>query len=241
MKLPVPRQEQALFLALLVSLSLWSLPFGGFVLYPFKLLSTWVHEMFHGIAMMLTGAGFSRIEVFRDTSGLAFQERGQGGLVVAVIASAGYMGAALLGSLLLIITQRWNRPRSVLLALAIALALSLLLWVSNDFGQGVVAIGAIALLLLARFAPEPVAVFLASFLAAQACINAVLDIRILFRPVLVIDDKIVQVSDAQSMAAATFGSPEMWAGLWMVWSFACFYVALRLARPKRGRAPATPS
>lgn len=240
MKLGLRQQEQALILALLVSLGLWSLPFGGFVLYPFKLLSTWVHEMFHGIAMMATGAGFSRLEIFRDTSGIAFQERGAGGLVVAVIASAGYMGAALLGGFLLVITQRWHRPRVVLLALALALGLSLLLWVSNDFGQGVVAIGAIALLVLARFAPERVVLLLATFLAAQACINAVLDIRVLFRPVLVIDDKIVQFSDAQSMAAATFGSPELWAGFWMVWSFACFYVALRVARPKRGRAGTTP-
>ena len=241
MKLAVTRQERALILALLVSLGLWSLPFGGFVLYPFKLLSTWVHEMFHGVAMMLTGAGFSRLEIFRDTSGIAFQERGAGGMVVAVIASAGYMGAALLGSLLLIITQRWHRPRVVLIALAVALGLSLLLWVSNDFGQGVVAIGGIALLLLAWFAPERVVLLVASFLAAQACINAVLDIRVLFRPVMVIDDKIVQFSDAQSMAAATFGSPEMWAVVWMLWSFACFYVALRVTRPKRGRARSEPA
>ena len=41
------------------------------------------------------------------------------------------------------------------------------------------------------------------------------------------------------MAAATFGSPELWAALWMVWSFACFYVALRVARPRRGRARST--
>ena len=230
-----------MILALIVSLGLWSLPFGGFVLYPFKLLSTWVHEMWHGVAMMLTGAGFSRLEVFRDTSGLAFQERGAGGLTVAVIASAGYMGTALLGGLLIVITQRWHRPRTVLLGLSIALGLSLLFWVSNDFGQGAVALGAIALLVLARFAPERVVTFVAVFLAAQACINAVLDIRILFRPVLVIDEKIVFVSDAQSMAAATFGPPEMWAGIWMAWSFVWFYVALRLSNLQRGRADAETS
>ena len=112
---------------------------------------------------------------------------------------------------------------------------------SNDFGQGAVALGAIALLLLARFAPERVVIFVAVFVAAQACINAVLDIRILFRPVLVIDDKIVFVSDAQSMAAATFGPPEMWAGIWMAWSFAWFYIALRLSYLKRGREDAETS
>ena len=240
MKLQLQRQEQALILALIVSLLLWSLPFGGFVLYPFKLFSTWVHEMWHGLAMWLTGAGFSRLEIFRDTSGLAFPERAIGGAPLAAIACAGYMGAALLGSSLLIISQRWHRPRTVLLAFAVVLGLSLLLWVSNDFGQGAVAIGLIALLLLARFASERISILLANFMAAQACINAVLDIRVLFRPVLVIDDKMVQFSDAQVMAAATFGPPEMWAGFWMAWSFACFYLALRVTffrRPRESRAP----
>jgi Peptidase M50B-like len=233
MELRVRRPEHVLVLALLVSLLLWSVPFGGFVLYPFKLLSTWVHEMWHGVAMMVTGAGFSRLEIFRDTSGLAFPERGSGGLAVAAIASAGYMGTAMLGSFLLVLSQRWHRPRLVLVGLAVAFGLSLLLWVRNDFGQGVVAIGVIALLLLARFAPARISFFLANFVAAQACINAVLDIRVLFRPVLVIDDKIVQISDAQTMAAATFGPPALWAGFWMAWSFFCFYVAFRLTFVRR--------
>lgn len=237
MRVPVQRQEHALALALLVSLLLWSLPFGGFVLYPFKLLSTWVHEMGHGVAMMVTGAGFSRLEIFRDTSGLAFPVRGVPGPAGALIASAGYMGASLLGSLLLIVSQRWRRPRAVLIGLAVSLGVSLLFWVRNDFGQGVVAIGAIVLLLLARFAPDRLAALLASFLAAQSCINAVLDIRVLFRPVTFIDGEIVQVSDAHTMASVAFGPAGLWAGFWMAWSFACFYLALRLTYVGRRHAP----
>jgi hypothetical protein len=245
MSLRVRRQEHALILALLLSLLLWSLPFAGFVLYPFKLLSTWVHEMCHGVAMMLTGAGFSRLELFRDTSGLAFPEGAVGLPAVAVVASAGYMGAALLGSFLLVLSQRWHRSRTALVGLAILLGVSLLLWVRNDFGQGVVAIGAIVLLLLARFAPERVAIFLANFVASQACINAILDIRVLFRPVFVVDGKVLQISDAHTMAAATFGPAALWAVVWLVWSFACFYLALRLTyisgragpRGRRGRHP----
>lgn len=233
MRIRVRRQEHALILALLASLLLWSLPFAGFVLYPFKLLSTWVHEMWHGAAMIVTGAGFSRLEVYRDTSGIAFPSHAFGGPAVAVIASAGYMGAALLGSLLLVLSQRWHRSRTALVGLALLLALSLLLWVRNDFGQGVVAIGTIAFLILARFAPQPLAVFVANFVAAQACINAVLDIRILFRPVFVVDGKILQLSDAHMMASATFGPPALWASLWLAWSFVCFYLALRLTYLRR--------
>lgn len=230
-------------ISLLLSLFLWSLPFGGIVLYPFKLLATWTHEMCHGLVMLAAGVGFHYLEVFRDTSGVAHAERAIGDANIFV-ASAGYMGASLLGAFLLVASQRWQRPRTVLFSLGLALGLSLLLWVDNDFGQGAVAIGAIVMVLLARLLPAAGASFLATFLAAQACINAVLDVRVLFSPILVIHGEIVQVSDAHTMSVTAFGPPWMWAVLWLVWSFGCLYVALRLTflrrrdDPGEGRATA---
>lgn len=241
MDVRIRRQQHALVLALLASLLLWSLPMGGFLLYPFKLLSTWVHEMWHGVAMMVSGAGFSRLLIFRDTSGIAFADEASQGARAAVIACAGYMGASLLGSFLFVVSQRWHRSRLALGGLAVALGLSLLLWVDNDFGQGMVAVWGMALLAVARFAPEPVVVFLANFVAAQSCINAVLDIRVLFRPVHVINGSIMQLSDATTMATTLFGPPALWAGLWLALSFGCFYLALRLTFLRRRAAPATPA
>jgi hypothetical protein len=43
---PTDRLElRTLAFALLASLLLWNLPFGGVLLYPFKLLATWLHEL----------------------------------------------------------------------------------------------------------------------------------------------------------------------------------------------------
>ena len=39
---------------------------GQYLLYPFKLFSTWVHEMCHGMAAILTGGYIAKINVFRD-------------------------------------------------------------------------------------------------------------------------------------------------------------------------------
>jgi len=233
------RQERALVLALLASLLLWNLPFGGLVLYPFKLLATWLHEMSHGMVMLLSGAGFSHLEIFRDTSGIAYAERGVGGAGRAAIASAGYMGAAVLGASLLVLGQSGRRARAILIGFGTALVLSLIFWVRNDFGLGAVGVGALACLVVARFAGEGVALFLVNFVAAQACVNAVLDIRVLFRPQLVINGRVVVVSDAHNMAAVSFGSAWMWAGVWLAWSFACFFVALRVSYLRqRAAAPA---
>ncbi len=235
------RQERALVVALLASLLLWNLPFGGLVLYPFKLLATWLHEMSHGILMLLTGAGFSHLEIYRDTSGIAFAQRGVGGAGRASIASAGYMGAAMLGATLLVLGQSARRARAILVGFAIALVLSLIFWVRNDFGMSAVAVAALLCVAMARFGGERAALLLVNFVAAQACVNAVLDIRVLFRPTLVINGEVVRVSDAHNMAAASFGSHWLWAGVWLGFSFACFFVALRvthLHQRRRARAGA---
>jgi hypothetical protein len=175
------RHERALVAALIASLLLWNLPLGGVVLYPFKLLVTWLHEMSHGLVMLATGAGFSHLEIFRDTSGIAYAQNGVSAAGRAAIASAGYTGAALLGAVLLVLAQSARNARRVLLGLAAALLISLLFWVRNDFGIAAVSIAAGVCLLAARFASEDIALLVVNFIAAQACINAVLDIRVLFR------------------------------------------------------------
>src|SRR5262249_53372058 len=86
---------RTLALALLASLLLWNLPFGGLLLYPFKLLATWLHELSHGITMILTGAGFDEVLIYRDTSGLAYAHYRIDDAGSAVIAAAGYMGTPL--------------------------------------------------------------------------------------------------------------------------------------------------
>jgi hypothetical protein len=233
------RHERALVAALIASLLLWNLPLGGVVLYPFKLLVTWLHEMSHGLVMLATGAGFSHLEIFRDTSGIAYAENGVSAAGRAAIASAGYTGAALLGAVLLVLAQSARNARRVLLGLAAALLISLVFWVRNDFGIAAVAIAAGACLVTARLASEAIALLLVNFIAAQACINAVLDIRVLFRSQLVINGEVVGASDAHNMAYNTFGSHLLWAGVWLVFSFLCFYVALRRIH-LRQRATAPP-
>ncbi len=227
----VPRATQqrhrALVVALLATLLLWNLPFGGFILYPFKLLATWLHETSHGIVMLVTRAGFHYMDIYRDTSGLAYANSAVGSAGTAAIAAAGYMGTPLFGALLVVLGQRQGAARGLLVGLAAALSLSALLFVRNDFGLTVVLVGAAACL-GAALAGRVVAVFLLNFIAAQACINALLDIRVLFRSTLVVNGEVMGASDAHNMAAASFGSAWMWAALWLAWAFVVFYVALRV-------------
>ena len=230
------QRQRALVIALLASLVLWNLPFGGLVAYPFKLLATWLHESSHGLVMLLSGAGFDRMEIYRDTSGLAYMSNGVGGAGAAAIAAAGYMGTPLFGAVFLLVGQNKRGARSVLVVLGFLMGLTAIAWLSNPFGVGAALVGAVACFAGAAFASEGVAVFSVNFIAAQACINAVLDIRVLFRANLVVNGQAIGASDAHNMARASFGTPTLWAIVWLVWSLALFFVALRLLYLRQRRA-----
>jgi len=230
------QRQRALVIALLASLILWNLPFGGLVAYPFKLLATWLHESSHGLVMLLTGAGFDRMEIYRDTSGLAYMSHGVGGAGAAAIAAAGYMGTPLFGAVFLLVGQNKRGARTVLAVLGFLMGGSAIVFLSNPFGVGAALVGAVACFAGAAFASEGVAVFSVNFIAAQACINAVLDIRVLFRANLVVNGETIRASDAHNMARASFGTPTVWAIVWLVWSLALFFVALRVLYVRQRRA-----
>jgi hypothetical protein len=233
-------RQRAIAIGLLASLVLWHLPFGGLVLYPFKLLATWMHELSHGLVMIAVGAGFERMEIYRDTSGLAFAHAGAGRAGRAAIAAAGYMGTPMCGAALLVLGQTGRSARRLLAGLAVLMAASTAIWIHNDFGRVAMAVIAAALLAIALLPRRRVAVWLASFVAAQACINALLDIRVLFRANLVVDGQVMRSSDAHDMAAACGGTTEIWAAAWLVWSLALLYAALRLIHLRQSR-PAPPA
>jgi hypothetical protein len=229
---------RTLALALVVTLLVWNLPFGNFVLYPFKLLATWLHELSHGLAMIITGTGFDRVVIYRDTSGLAYAQSGAGPFAAAIIAAAGYMGTPLWGAALLVITPAARSARIAMLVLGALLGLSAVTVVAAPAGDafGPWAIGMIG----ATFAVAAIAlpgrwrVAVAHFVAAQACVNALLDIRVLLRPAQVVNGLEAGASDAHTMAATTFGTTALWAVwfwavVWLVWSLAILYVALRVS------------
>ena len=233
------RELRTLAIALLVSLLLWNLPKGGFVLYPFKLLATWLHEMSHGIVMAVTGTGFDYILVFRDTSGLAYASTKMDGWSLPLIAAAGYMGTPLWGALLLRLTPTAERARIALAVLGGLLFVSAFTLVAMDddgdaFGPWAIGIMGGALIAAAFLVPARLRRMLAHFVAAQACINALLDIRVLLRPSQMVGGMGAMSSDATNMAASTFGTTAdwavwTWAAIWLAWSLAVLYIALRFS------------
>ncbi|MDB4959708.1 MAG: hypothetical protein JWO36_7277 [Myxococcales bacterium] len=240
-----PNEVRTLAVALLLSLVLWNLPFGGVLLYPFKLLATWLHELSHGLAMIVTGAGFDHIVIYRDTSGLAYASSSVEPLGSAFIAAAGYMGTPLWGALLLVVTPTPRSARRAMLVLAVLMVATGILVVApspdaDEFGVWATIMMGLVVAACAIVLPGRWRVLVAHFIAAQACINALLDIRVLLRPSQVINGMVAGASDAHNMAMSTFGTHAnwavwFWASAWLLWSLVVLFVALRVSGSRASR------
>ena len=114
------------------ALLIWGLqrfvPYGRLVLYPFTLLSTWVHEMGHGLTALFLGGRFERLDIYADASGLAYSYVLPGARG-ALVAAGGLLAPPFVGMAMLMFGRRAARP--LLMGLATAMVVSLALWVSE--------------------------------------------------------------------------------------------------------------
>lgn len=84
-------RERNLLIVTVVVVIFLNFAWGRWILYPFRLLTTWVHEMCHGLAAILTGGRIGRLQIFHDGSGLAFT-RTRSQFASGFTSSGGYPG-----------------------------------------------------------------------------------------------------------------------------------------------------
>src|SRR5436190_18778698 len=99
------RGRNWLWVAAAASLAISLTPWAPIVLYPFKLFTTWVHECGHALMTVMVGGTVSSIAIEPDTSGLTRSLVPAGRFARGLVASAGYLGAALGGWALLAATR----------------------------------------------------------------------------------------------------------------------------------------
>ena len=200
------------------------------MLYPFTLMATWFHEMSHGLMMIVTGVGFEKLEIFADSSGLAHGKGQAGPFARGLIACAGYMGTAIAGGLLIVMGRSARTTRISLACLGLALGLSALLWIANPFAWNAALIGMAFFLFVAALPHTWFSDVTLSLIGAQACMHALLDVRVLFRSDLIINGRRVSDSDAHAMAKASFGGPRLWAVVWLCFCVLVWFIALKQLR-----------
>ena len=108
-----------LWLALAVCLGLSLTPWGPLALYPFTLFTTWVHECSHALVAVLLGGRVASITIQPDTSGLTRSLVPAARLIQGAVASAGYLGASVVGCQLMTASRVERRTRPILLGIAV--------------------------------------------------------------------------------------------------------------------------
>jgi len=81
-----------LWVAAGLSLGLAITSWGQLPLYPFKLLTTWIHECGHAIVTVLLGGSVRSIVIETDTSGVTQSVIPASRIAQGMVASAGYLG-----------------------------------------------------------------------------------------------------------------------------------------------------
>jgi hypothetical protein len=212
----------------LATLALWFVPILNLVSLPLEYLNAHTHEMCHAITAIVTGGKVEQINVFANGSGVTPVIGGY----MPMVGSAGYVGASLIGVLIILFSNNPEGARLSLRLLASALAASMLLWVRGDAVGVVSGIAWVALLfLLAAKLPAKGALFAANFVGIQQCLHSVMALLTLMD----ISFFTEQHSDAKLMHESTGLPASFWAVGWMVFSLALMGITLKGAWRSRAR------
>jgi len=178
---PANERRRALMVAAVAGVVLyiiWNTPGLNVVLAPLRLFVTYIHEAGHSLAAIMTGGRVLGFTVSPDGSGLA---RTAGGVRWVVI-SGGYLGAALFGSGLFYLANRYSAyDRLIAVVLGIFMIVFTLRFGRPDegFRLTVYVIGisfGMLLILAGGLAPRIVTLLVLDVLAISTALNAVLDV-----------------------------------------------------------------
>jgi hypothetical protein len=205
------------------------------VVWPLKLLVVMMHESGHAIATWLVGGEVDSVTIALDQSGQCLSRLPDSFFGKLMVYSAGYVGSAVAGALLLLFTFRFRARRWILGAACVWLAVFGLIYAGDLFTR-VFCLGTAALVGLgARYLPEGAVDGVNLFLAAFSGLYVVFDLR---------DDlwdhSVRAYSDAALLSQVTLVPALFSALVWSVFSLAVLGGAAWVSlRRERRRRPAT--
>jgi hypothetical protein len=244
---PGSRGEAAgrLLLAGLVVVMLPALPFGTYLSYPFAILTTWFHEMGHGLTAMALGQRFEQLMIFANGSGVAQSQvdADASPFVLAAIAAGGPLAPSVVGSLLILASAHQRLWRPALWLAVAAIFGSVIIWVRSVVGYSVLPLVAALLAFIAWRASPAFTRFTLQFLGVLAAMSMLRDANYLLTERAVIEGQ-AMLSDTGQIAAV-LGLPHwFWAGAIVILSGLMVGAALKYAlaehrlRPRPRKLPA---
>ncbi len=134
-------------LGIYLGLTYYGGTYGKMILYPIRMLVTFLHEFGHAFGALITGGRVANLEIRPDGSGVCWTAGGSR----AIILMGGYIGSAIFGNLLFYIGSRANNTvaKTTTYLLAAIMVFVGLVWFTSLFTTGMLLLFAAALFLIA--------------------------------------------------------------------------------------------
>ncbi len=223
-----PTSRRALLIAAVIAVVIEHLvPFGGWILYPFTLLATWVHEMGHGVTSLLVGGTSSSLATVGAASGLAHIAAARGP-PPALTCRGGLLAPPLVGAATLAFARGPKRARVLLLVLAAALVVSLAIWVRTVVGWIAVPIVASLIAAFGVWGSGRERVVFAQFIGLLLGLDTIARIDYLFSASATIRGR-EQPSDVAIIVEQLGSFVPVWGALLALVGLSALYLGLRVA------------
>lgn len=222
-KSPLKANQVSMLVAGIVSLLTWTIAPLRYFLQPLLFLNTAIHEMSHAFAALVSGGHVSYIVIHPNTSAETYAAGGN----AVLIGSAGYVGAAIAGALLMAGGTKQDHARRSLIALAVILGFGQAFWI-RPVGDGLLGFAwmfviIVGLILMTQRAPKTWLVPAALFIGIQQVISAGQSLVTLVD--LSIDSGIQ--TDASILQRATGIPAVLWACGWVAFSIFAGFLVIR--------------
>ena len=200
----------------------WGLAFVTFLILqvpvlrmPIRFLSTWAHEMGHGLGAIIIGGEFISLQITERFGGLAVSQNAQTPLRAIGIAG-GLLGPAILGAMTIVLVRglNWYRVATGLLTVSLLLTQ---IWAADGFTRIVLGVAAVAFGLATWKLPNRPLLYLAHIVALAFSLDALTGFGYFFMGGGNVAGQMYR-SDTGQMADLLGGPHWLWGGLLLVLS-----------------------
>lgn len=229
------KHDRRLLIITLLIIVFINVPFLRWIVYPFTIFSTYIHEVCHGMAAIFVGGAIQKILLYPDGSGLAYTYT-MGTKSQGFVASAGYQGTAAVGCFFLLFRRTKRGPRAGMMALGIFMILTVILWIRSVFGILIVSGMSVLFCLAAWKLPTGRIRDLYTSIAVTTVLNAITSVQALYGSNFVVNGQ-ASSTDAHTMAEIVGGSRILWATIWLLLAIVLTLVGLVFAIPGPDEQP----
>ncbi|WP_375559014.1 M50 family metallopeptidase [Bernardetia sp. OM2101] len=215
-----------LLIAAVITVVLFNVPYGRYIIYPFNILGTWFHEMGHGLMALLWGGDFIQLEMSSDGSGVA-TTTSSNMIARACVAAAGLMSPPIIGAILIMAGRTQKGSKIAMSILGGVLLVSVVFLVRSVFGIIAVSLWGALIMAFAFKLPTSYKPFVVQFLGVQAWASTFLSWDYMFS-----DSAKMGVSDTQAIANLLILPYWFWGGAIALFAVFMLLVSLKIAFKK---------